>query len=80
MSSFLRRFGRNEEDGGREATTSGANPHQGDVLREGDLKFTVEQGGNDSKPSYQEASGAPVEYSSQLGYTVGPLTILFLNL
>lgn len=80
MSSFLRRFGRNKEGDGREATSSGANLHQGDVLRKGDLKFTVEQGGNDSNPSYQEASGAPVEYSSPLGYTVGPLTILFLNL
>jgi hypothetical protein len=29
---------------------------------------------------YQEASGAPVETQSPLGYTVGPVTIIFLNL
>ncbi|KAK4183243.1 high-affinity methionine permease [Podospora australis] len=48
-------------------------------VSDGSLKYTLEKGGNDSKPSYQEASGAPVERSSPLGYTVGPLTIIFLN-
>ncbi|CAG8956684.1 hypothetical protein HYFRA_00012228 [Hymenoscyphus fraxineus] len=79
MSSFLRRFGGNR-GGGAEASSSGADVHQGEVIRDGGLKFTVEQGGNDSQPSYQEASGAPVETSSPLGYAVGPITILFLNL
>ena len=48
-------------------------------VSDGSLKYTLEKGGNDSKPSYQEASGAPVERKSPLGYTVGPLTIIFLN-
>ena len=46
----------------------------------GDLKYIGEQGGNTDFIAYQEASGAPVETQSPLGYNVGPLTILFLNL
>ena len=49
-------------------------------VADGDLKYTLEQGGNDSPPSYQEVSGAPVERHSPLGYTVGPITILALNI
>lgn len=39
-----------------------------------------EAGGNDAPSAYQDASGAPVETSSPLGYSVGPVTILFLNI
>lgn len=49
-------------------------------ISDGDLKYVVEKGGNDSLPSYQEASGAPVERESPLGYAVGPVTIIFLNI
>ena len=49
-------------------------------VSDGSLKYTLEKGGNDSPPSYQEASGAPVETSSPLGYSVGPATIIFLNI
>ena len=45
----------------------------------GDLKFEVAQGGNGSLPSYQEVSGAPVETSSPLGYSVGPITVIFIS-
>lgn len=48
-------------------------------VTDGSLKYTLEQGGNDSKPSYQEASGAPVERRSPLGYDVGAVTIVCLN-
>ncbi|KAL5117335.1 hypothetical protein ACEQ8H_004780 [Pleosporales sp. CAS-2024a] len=47
---------------------------------DGDLKYVGEQGGNSNTVAYQEASGAPVETLSPLGYNVGPVTILFLNL
>jgi hypothetical protein len=50
------------------------------VLSDGSLQFTAEEGGNSSKPTYQEASGAPVESKSPLGYSVGWVTIVFLNL
>src|ERR1700712_3831638 len=50
------------------------------VLTDGSLKFTAEEGGNSSKLTYQEASGAPVERKSPLGYSVGWVTIIFLNL
>jgi hypothetical protein len=49
-------------------------------LSDGSFKYVVEKGGNDSVPSYQEASGAPVEIKSPFGYAVGPITIIFLNL
>ena len=49
-------------------------------VSDGSLKYTREKGGNDSKPSYQEATGAPVETLSPLGYSVGPITIIFLNI
>ena len=49
-------------------------------LTEGKLQYAREKGANDSSPSYQEASGAPVEAQSPLGYHVGPITIIFLNL
>jgi hypothetical protein len=50
------------------------------VIRDGDLAFTLVQGGNGSKPSYQEAVGAPVESKSPLGYHVNWLTVIFLNI
>jgi hypothetical protein len=50
------------------------------ILTDGSLKFTAEEGGNDAAPTYQEASGAPVEKKSPLGYSVGWITIVFLNL
>ncbi|KAJ5953026.1 Amino acid/polyamine transporter I [Penicillium vulpinum] len=44
------------------------------------LKYTTEVGGNTSKATYQEATGAPVEVNSPLGYSVGWVTVIFLNL
>jgi hypothetical protein len=44
------------------------------------LQYTTEVGGNTSRATYQEASGAPVEVNSPLGYSVGPVTVIFLNL
>jgi hypothetical protein len=44
------------------------------------LRYTHEIGGNTSKATYQEASGAPVEVNSPLGYSVGWVTVVFLNL
>ncbi|CEI62429.1 hypothetical protein FVEN_g4971 [Fusarium venenatum] len=49
------------------------------VIHDGDLAYTRVKGGNGSKPSYQEAVGAPVEAKSPLGYNVGWLTVIFLN-
>jgi hypothetical protein len=50
------------------------------VITDGSLKFTAVEGGNSAPPTYQEASGAPVETKSPLGYSVGWVTIVFLNL
>ena len=62
-----------------EVASTGSDVAPGAILTEGSLEYTVAQGGNDSLPSYQEASGAPVETKSPLGYFVGPVTIIFLN-
>jgi hypothetical protein len=52
---------------------------QESVIHDGDLAYTLVQSGNGSKPSYQEAVGAPVETDSPLGYHVGWVTVVFLN-
>ncbi|KAJ0298397.1 hypothetical protein Brms1b_013404 [Colletotrichum noveboracense] len=49
------------------------------IIRDGDLAYTLAKGGNGSKPAYQEAVGAPVEKHSPLGYHVGWITVIFLN-
>ncbi|KAL8403543.1 hypothetical protein RB594_008710 [Gaeumannomyces avenae] len=49
------------------------------VIHDGDLAYTHAKGGNGSRAAYQEAVGAPVETKSPLGYHVGWLTIIFLN-
>ncbi|KAB2569587.1 High-affinity methionine permease [Lasiodiplodia theobromae] len=50
------------------------------VLKVGSLAFVGEQGGNGSAPTFQEATGAPVEQESPLGYKVKWFTIIFLNI
>ncbi|UNI18464.1 hypothetical protein JDV02_004732 [Purpureocillium takamizusanense] len=52
---------------------------QPEVVHDGGLAFTRVKGGNGSGATYQEAVGAPVESTSPLGYHVGSLTIIFLN-
>ena len=50
------------------------------AVSDGSLQYVVEKSGNTNEVSYQEASGAPVESDSPLGYSVGAITIIFLNL
>ena len=50
------------------------------VIDDGNLQFTAGGGANSSKLTYQEASGAPIEAKSPLGYSVGAVTVIFLNL
>ncbi|KAJ4394462.1 hypothetical protein N0V93_003680 [Gnomoniopsis smithogilvyi] len=49
-------------------------------ISDGSLKYTGHRGGNNAAPTYQEASGAPVEAESPMGYSVSALTIMFLNI
>lgn len=49
-------------------------------ISDGSITYVGEKGGNNAGANYQEASGAPVESDSPLGYAVGPLTILGLNI
>jgi hypothetical protein len=58
-------------------------PSDGDghtPLKNGSLDFIYQQGGNSSEPTYQEASGAPVEVQNPLGYQVAWVTVIFLNI
>jgi hypothetical protein len=55
-------------------------PAASDVKFDGSLEFVHEYGGNESKPSYQEASGAPVETISPLGLQVTWFSTILLNI
>ncbi|KAM0351802.1 hypothetical protein ACHAPU_002314 [Fusarium lateritium] len=61
------------------ATDVEASDSEPSIIHDGGLSYVREKGGNGSKPSYQEAVGAPVEQKSPLGYNVGWLTVIFLN-
>lgn len=50
------------------------------VISDGSIMYVGNQGGNDAPPTFQEASGAPVEGESPLGYSVSSFTIIFLNI
>lgn len=49
-------------------------------ISDGSITYIGGRGGNDAAATYQEASGAPVESDSPLGYAVGPITILLMNI
>ncbi|TID04997.1 High-affinity methionine permease [Colletotrichum higginsianum] len=53
---------------------------QREQISAGSTQYIGEKGGNDAPPTYQDASGAPVENNSPLGYSVGPVTITLLNI
>ncbi|KAK0746925.1 amino acid permease-domain-containing protein [Schizothecium vesticola] len=78
MSSRWRRPFSDRYDGDGSGMAAVASPDDAEIS-DGSLKYTRETALNNSSPSYQEASGAPVEADSPLGYSVGPVTIIFLN-
>ena len=41
--------------------------------------YTVDEGINNEKVTYQDSDGAPIESRSPLGYSVGWITVVFLN-
>lgn len=54
--------------------------HEREQISNGSVQYIGEKGGNDAPLTYQDASGAPVENNSPLGYSVGPVTITLLNI
>lgn len=84
MSTLFRRFaGKNEahdNDARAFSSTGHVTAHGNETIVTGDLKYVGEKGGNGDTIAFQEASGAPVETQSPLGYSVGPITIIFLNI
>ncbi|KAF5003841.1 hypothetical protein FDECE_9634 [Fusarium decemcellulare] len=53
---------------------------QRETISNGSTQYVVEKGGNGAQATYQDASGAPIESDSPLGYSVGPVTITLLNI
>lgn len=81
MSALFRNRFKPGDDAGRNTSAVQSVTASGDVqVSDGDLKYVGQRGGNNAPVGYQEASGAPVEVNSPLGYGVGPVTIIFLNL
>ncbi|KAF4970846.1 hypothetical protein FSARC_2212 [Fusarium sarcochroum] len=77
MSFWRRPFG------DRKAATAEASERgkdNGGEISDGSFHYVAQKAGNNSEVSYQEAVGAPVEANSPLGYSVGPVTIVFLNI
>ncbi|KAL4883920.1 amino acid permease-domain-containing protein [Aspergillus karnatakaensis] len=64
---------------GRNAVTEINTDAQREQISTGSAQYIGEKGGNDAPPTYQDATGAPVEKKSPLGYDVGPTTITLLN-
>lgn len=73
VAGLFNRKSSREDDTAVYTTNEGA-------VSDGSLQYVVEKGGNTYELAYQEASGAPVESDSPLGYSVGAITIIFLNL
>ncbi|EFX00648.1 high affinity methionine permease [Grosmannia clavigera kw1407] len=73
MSLFRKPFSRRAEE-----TSVGDEGAR--VISDGGLQYVIEKADNGSLPAYQEATGAPVEHHSPLGYGVGPVTIIFVNI
>lgn len=70
--SFLRRLKRDQTA----AVASDNHEHRTSFVQDGKFKYAAEKGENSEEVSYQEASGAPVESRSPLGYHVGAITIV----
>ncbi|RMZ77173.1 hypothetical protein DV737_g4504, partial [Chaetothyriales sp. CBS 132003] len=72
---------RKSADSGESGNIDNHNRNATTFIQNGGLQYAVEKGENSNdEPSYQEVSGAPVESRSTLGYHVGSITIVFLNL
>ena len=81
--SFWRRPFSNRQGDTAEAEERGRQEALNDTTGEfsdGSVHYVVATAGNDSEVSYQDAIGAPIEVDSPLGYAVGPITIIFLNI
>ncbi|KAF4466608.1 high-affinity methionine permease [Fusarium albosuccineum] len=78
--SFWRRPFSDRKSATAEVSERGREAENGAEISDGNFHYVVGKAGNDSEVSYQEAIGAPVELDSPLGYSVGPVTIIFLNI
>ncbi|KAE8346699.1 hypothetical protein BDV24DRAFT_147360 [Aspergillus arachidicola] len=56
------------------------NASQESTIQDGSIKYTAAEGINSTSVTYQDASGAPVETDSPLGYSVSFWTSLCLNI
>ncbi|KAI8307605.1 High-affinity methionine permease [Colletotrichum sp. SAR11_59] len=77
---FSKLFGGGEKSEPEYRVDHEASDSEPSIIHDGNLAYTRQKGGNGSKPSYQEAVGAPVESQSPLGYHVGWAAVIFLNI
>ncbi|KAF6791397.1 high affinity methionine permease [Colletotrichum sojae] len=77
---FSKFFGGGEKSEPEYRADAEASDSEPSIIHDGDLAYTRQKGGNGSKPSYQEAVGAPVESNSPLGYNVNWAAVIFLNI
>ncbi|KAF6817720.1 high affinity methionine permease [Colletotrichum plurivorum] len=77
---FSKFFGGGEKSEPEYRVDAEASDSEPSIIHDGDLAYTRQKGGNGSKPSYQEAVGAPVESNSPLGYNVNWAAVIFLNI
>lgn len=70
------------DDKEKTATTAAQSASGSDsyAIREGSSEYTAAEGLNSSTVTYQDASGAPVETASPLGYSVDVLVGFCLNI
>lgn len=80
MAIWRRPFSDRKGDAPEAEERGRPNVDNGEELSDGSVHYVVGKAGNDSETSYQDTVGAPVEVHSPLGYTVGPVTIVFLNI
>ncbi|QKX61571.1 uncharacterized protein TRUGW13939_08723 [Talaromyces rugulosus] len=69
-----------DKEKGADPQVHAATSSQESVIQYGDIKYTAAEGANSSRPTYQDAAGAPVETSSPLGYSVSFWVSLTLNI
>jgi hypothetical protein len=68
------------QDRGKDPNISIQENNSSTTIQDGDAKYTAAEGVNCNAVTYQDASGAPVETDSPLGYSVSFWTSFCLNI
>jgi hypothetical protein len=80
MSPLRRLLSKQSDGAGSAAHLNAMSADNETDVTYGTLQYVAAEGGNNSGVSYQEASGAPVEFKSPLGYHADSLFLVFLSI